>query len=160
MENHLLSQGVEEAHFWHSPEDEFSADLLTTHGYTFRKQRVFMLSILNLLQLLGALVPLFERRLKGIPSWRGVVQIKTPLQEGFLRIENEAVRAEEKGKPDVEVLMPQEVLSKVLSGVLGFWEAYLKGLLSVRPRLTPEIKSVLEMLFPKAPWTHPADDLW
>ena len=160
MENHLLSQGIKEAHCWLSPEDAFSAHFLTVNGYRFTEQRVFMLSILDLPKLLEALVPLFERRLKGSACWKGAMRIKTPLQEGLLRTEDEAVRAEEKGKPDVEVLMSQEILAKVLSGVLGFWEAYLEGFLSVRPRMTPEMKFLLETLFPKAPWTHPADDLW
>ncbi len=160
MENHLFSQGIEEAHCWLSPEDAFSAHFLAVNGYRFTEKRVFMLSILDLPKLLETLVPLFGRRLKGSACWKGTMRIKTPLQEGFLRIEDEAVRVEEKGKPDMEVLMSQEVLAKVLSGVPGFWEAYLEGLLSVRPGLTPELKSLLDTLFPKVPWTHPADDLW
>lgn len=56
--------------------------------------------------------------------------------------------------------MPQEVLVRVLSGVLSPWEAYLEGLVSVRPGMTPRLRAVLTTLFPETPWFHPADDLW
>lgn len=158
LENHLLSQGID-ARIWASPRDAFSARLLTADGYAFREGRVFMVSILDLPKLLDALTPLFERRLKGDPLWRGVIRVQTPLQEGFLRI-GERVSAEEEGRPDAEAHAPQEVLVRMLSGVLTPWEAYLEGLLTVAPRMTPEIRSLLTTLFPETPWYHPADDLW
>ncbi len=118
-----------------------------------------MVSILDLPGLLNALCPLLSRRLAGASPWRGVIRVETPLQEGFLRI-GEGVSVEEKGGPDVEVLAPQEVLVRILAGVLTPWEAYLEGLLSVRPEMTPEARSLLTALFPETPWFHPADDLW
>ncbi|OGG55512.1 MAG: hypothetical protein A3F84_29700 [Candidatus Handelsmanbacteria bacterium RIFCSPLOWO2_12_FULL_64_10] len=159
LENHLLSQGVEEAHFWLSPKDAFSAHLLFANGYTFRARRVFMLSILDLPQLLGVLLPLFDRRLKGGPPWKGVIGIQTPVQGHSLRI-GEGVSLEERGRPDAEVAMPQEVLVRLVSGALGFREAYLEGLLTVEPEMMPGIDALLETLFPEVPWHHPADDLW
>lgn len=159
LENHLLSRGMEEAHLWMSPRDAFSTDLLTEEGYRFREQRVFMLSILDLPKLLSALVPLLDRRLGGNSPWRGVMRIKTPVQEGFIRVD-ERVSVEERGRPDAEVLMPQEVLARVLSGVLTPWEAYLEGLLTTEPEMTAEMRSLLTTLFPEVPWFHPADDLW
>lgn len=158
LENHLLAQGID-ARIWAPPMDTFSAGLLTAEGYAFRESRVFMVSILDLPRLLDALTPLFDRRLKGDPPWRGVIRVQTPLQEGFLRVD-EGVRVEEKGTPDAEVLAPQEVLVRVLAGVLTPWEAYLEGLLSVRPGMTPEMRALLTALFPETPWYHPADDLW
>ncbi|RKY65643.1 MAG: hypothetical protein DRQ08_05225 [Candidatus Latescibacterota bacterium] len=158
LEDHLISRGVEEACFWLSPEDEFSADLLTANGYKFKEQRVFKLCILDLQKLLGKLVPIFGRRLEKGPSWKGVIRLGTPVQEGFLRVDG-GVEVEEGGKPDLEVLMPQEMMTKVISGVVDFWEAYLEGLATVRP-MKPEVASLLEALFPRVPWHHPADDLW
>lgn len=158
LENHLLGRGID-ARIWAPPRDAFSAQFLADEGYAFRESRVFMVSILDLPGLFDALCPLLSRRLAGAPSWRGVVRVKTPLQEGFLRI-GEGVSAEERGRPDAEVLAPQEVLVRMLAGVLTPWEAYLEGLLSVRPGMTPEMRSFLTALFPETPWFHPADDLW
>lgn len=118
-----------------------------------------MLSILDLPQLLGVLLPLFDRRLKGGPPWKGVIGIQTPVQGHSLRI-GEGVSLEERGRPDAEVAMPQEVLVRLVSGALGFREAYLEGLLTVEPEMMPGIDALLETLFPEVPWHHPADDLW
>jgi GNAT superfamily N-acetyltransferase len=158
LENHLLDRGID-ARIWAPPGDLFAKALLAADGYAFREARVFMVSVLDLPGLLDALCPLLSRRLAGASPWRGVIRVETPTQEGFLRI-GEGASAEERGRPDVEVLAPQEVLVRMLAGVLTPWEAYLEGLLSVAPGMTPEVRSFLTALFPETPWFHPADDLW
>ncbi|NOY08122.1 MAG: GNAT family N-acetyltransferase [Spirochaetes bacterium] len=163
IENHLLSQGIGEAHFWLSPQDRFSADLLTSNGYRFREQRVFMLSILDLPHFIRALTPLLNRRLKsrlkGKPCWNGILHIKSTFQECFLKIDN-GVDVKDSGNADAELLIPQDSLVRIVSGVLDFWDAYLEGLITVKPGMNPGLKSLFERLFPLVPWFHPADDLW
>lgn len=158
LENHLLNRGLD-ARIWAPPGDAFSRRFLTAEGYAFREARGFMIAILNLPKLLGDLIPLFNKRLKEVPAWQGILRIATPLQEGFLNIADR-VSVVEKGTPDAEMNMPQEVLVRALCGVLAPWEAYLEGLLAVRPGMTPELRSLLTALFPETPWYHPADDLW
>jgi GNAT superfamily N-acetyltransferase len=159
LEAHLLSREIGEACFWLPPGDPFASAWFAAKGYGFRDQRVFLLSILDLPGLLGELLPLMERRLGETPPWRGVLRIRTPLQRGALRIE-ERVSVVKKGRADAEIRAPREVLARLVSGVLAPWEAYLEGLLSVEPGMTPELRSLLETLFPRTPWFHPADDLW
>lgn len=159
LEEHLLSRGVDVAHFWLSPRDGFSAELLAEEGYGFTEQRVFKVCILDLRRLLDELVPLFNLRLKDAPRWKGVIRLHTPLQEGFLSVD-EVVSVEEGGAADVTVSMPQEVLVRILCGAVDPWEAYLEGLLSVDPKADERVMSVLKALFPAVPWHHPADDLW
>jgi GNAT superfamily N-acetyltransferase len=159
LENHLVSQGIEEAHFWLSPQDEFSTALLTANGYKFSEQRVFMLSILDLPLLLSSLLPLFYRRIKENPSWKGVIGIKTPFQEGFLKIDGK-VSVVQGEKADAELILSRETLTRLISGAIGLWDSYLEGLISVKPRMSPELKSLLEKIFPQVPLFHPADDLW
>jgi len=159
LENHLLSRGVDVAHFWLSPQDEFSAELLVEEGYRFTEQRVLKVCILDLGGLLDALVPLFNLRLKGAPRWKGVIRLRTPVQEGLLRVDD-VVSVEERGTADVKVFMPQDVLVRILCGAVAPWEAYLEGLLSVEPKVDERVMSILNALFPSVPWHHPADDLW
>lgn len=159
LEDHLASKGVEEVGFWLSPQDDFSYELLTSEGYRFKEQRVFMLCILDLPGLLRELTPLLERRLEGGPSWKGVMRICTPVQECFLRLDG-GVEVEEEGRPDLEVSMPQDIMTKVISGTIDFWEAYLEGFVTLSSKVSSEVRDLLETLFPKVPWHHPADDLW
>lgn len=158
-EAHLLSRGIEKAHFWASPDDRFTSGLLVRNGYTYAEMRVFMLSILDLQGLLEALLPLFRRRAGGGLPWRGAVKFEASGQQGALAV-GDGVDVTEGEEFDVEVATLHGVMERVMAGVLSPWEAYLEGLLTVRPGMTPEIRALLETLFPKAPVFHPADDMW
>ena len=118
-----------------------------------------MFSILDLPLLLSSLLPLFNRRIKENPSWEGVIGLKTPYQEGFLRIDGNVSVAQGE-KVDAELILSQETLTRLISGALALWDAYLEGLISVKPRMSAELKSLLESIFPQVPLFHPADDLW
>ena len=159
LENHHIAQGRDEAHFWLSIADDFSAYLLLGDGYRFREMRVFMVNILDLSKLLGQMTALFEQRLKGKSDFKGLISIETPTQKGLLRID-EKVSVEKQGQPDAILSLSQEVLTRVVAGVPGFWDAYLQGMLSVKPRMTEQVRDVFDLLFPDVPWHHPADDMW
>lgn len=159
LEEHLLSIGEKEAHFWLSPVDEFSAELLLSEGYRFTEQRVFKVCILDLRKLLDALTPLFNMRVERAPRWEGVIQLRTPTCQASLRVKGD-VSVEEGGKADVALFMPQDVLVRMLCGVVDTKEAFLEGVLSVEPKMDETMMAVLNSLFPKVPWHHPADDLW
>ena len=158
-EEHLLSMNVRDAHFWVSPQDDFMADLLIRHGYTYADMRVFMLHILNLPKLLTALLPLFNRRLTEGASWRGVLKFTTPLHRALLQVDKK-VEVKQSDGFDIEVLTDERSLARILCGALHPGEAYDEDLLTVKPKMTSEIGSLLGTLFPETPHFHPADDLW
>ena len=159
LERRMASQGLDESRLWASPADAFSADLAVRNGYAFSEQRVFMLRILDLPALLGELLPLFNCRAADPLPWQGVLGLETPLQQACL-IVSEAIAVDASADPCVSLTMSQPILTKLLSGTLSAWEAYLLGELGVTPGMTPDLKSTLERLFPATPAFHPADDMW
>jgi GNAT superfamily N-acetyltransferase len=159
LETHLFEGGKADLGMWVPDDGGPIATLLAQSGYRFNEMRVFMLSILDLPGLLKALLPLFNKRIDGQESWQGGLVIRTPSQQSGLNV-GEALRVYDGSAPDAEILLPQDVLVKMLSGLMPAREAYLDGLLDVQPRMTPDLGALLNTLFPQVPMFHPADDLW
>ncbi|MDA0745844.1 MAG: GNAT family N-acetyltransferase [bacterium] len=159
MEAHLVSRGIEKAQFRISDADVFSANLLARNGYAYSEMRVFMLAVLDLSGLLNELLPLFKKRLGEGAPWTGMLKLSAPGHEGLLCVEDKIVVGGGSAC-DAEVIFEKGVLEKVLSGVLEPWDAYLENVLTVKPGMSSEIRRLLEMLFPRVPVVHPADDMW
>lgn len=157
LEEHLLSKAISEARFLTSPHDRFLRPFLEERGYVTRPYRVFMLSITDLPKLIAALKPLLERRL-GRPTWRGSIRLKTPSQICAFTVYDGISIIEPSENVDLEVVTSDIELTRILSGVLDPFEAYLEASLDVKPSLTKASNETLRRLFPLVPYYHPRED--
>jgi len=168
LENHLASKGLKDVSIWGASSDYEISRLLICNGYVRRGSRVFMLNILRLPALLKDLAPLFERRIKASNlEWRGAITLEYPSQAATLTVTADGEvsvsegRAGDSTQPSsIKVEASREALTRILSGVLPVWEAYVQGMLNVKPPLNEESRRILDTLFPTVPYFHPVDDWW
>lgn len=160
--SHIASKGLDDVTLWAASEDAEISHFLACNGYQKREDRVFMVNILNLLKLLEELNPLFRSRIdKTNLEWQGTVKLKTPSQIATLTI-GDGISVE--GKPvsnaSIEVVTSKEALTEVITGIIPIWEAYVCGMISVKPVFDQRSLKVLDTLFPAIPHFHPVDDWW
>ena len=162
LEEHMATLGMREAIFWPSPMDDFHYHLLLCSGYRKGPLRTFMLRIVNLPSLISELSHLFRMRLIGAhpPMDPYVIYIKAPTHAACLTIKDGSIgiSAEPYEKPNVTIKLTYSALHLMLTGIIGFFEAYLLGKLNVKPPLKDEVREFLDKLFPEVVWYHPVDD--
>lgn len=158
LEAHHLRYDRSLCHVWASQKDLFMQNFLTGNGYTFHEARVFMLHIIDLPKLLHQLSTLFQNRLVK-SSWVGALKLTTPDHLAVLKIED-SVTVTADTKADIEIQTDTSTLCRLLAGALHPRDAYLENLLTVTPRYTEQIDTLLTDLFPPLNHIHPADDLW
>jgi len=165
LENHLASKGLNNVSIWAASQDVEVSRLLLCSSYTKSESRVFMLNILNLSALLRRLEPLLGSRVKTSNlEWRGAVKLESPSQAATLAVDGGASVSDSPTEgsvegPSIRVEASREALIRILSGVLPVWEAYVQGMINVKPSDDESLK-VLDTLFPATPYYHPVDDWW
>jgi len=166
LENHLASKGLKNVSIWAASSDLEISRLLVCNGYTKSESRVFMLNILRFPALLKELTSLLESRVEASNlEWQGTVTLESPSQAATLVIDGGVSVSEGQDEGSVrgssiKVEASREALTRMVSGVLPVWEAYVQGMLNVKPPLDRESLEVLETLFPATPYFHPVDDWW
>jgi len=133
----------------------FLGELLRSEGYVPGDSRVFKVSILDLGGLLQALRPALERRVHAgeAPEWSGRLGIQSGGDAGEVEV----------GKPgDCKLVIsgPKPTITQILYGALSAWEAYLRGLIHVTPKVDDQTGALLRSLLPRIPYCHPMDEWW
>ena len=148
------SVGEEDLHFWATECEDFPVRLLRNRGYRPTASRVFMFNILSLQRLLDELRDLFRNRAAGLDPRElpAEIEIVYPGERAKLELGGQAEAIRMEG--------PRAVVTRVVCGMLPAWEAYLMGLVDIRPGVEPHVRRACHELLPSTPFHHPVNDWW
>ncbi len=140
--------------FWATDPEDFPVRLLCNRGYRLVASRVFKFNILSLQKLLDQLGELFRRRASVLEPSDLPVRISLSYQEqrGVLQLGGQG--------GEIELAAPRHVVTRVLCGTFSAWDAYLRGLMHIRPTVDERVHQALEALLPSIPYQHPVNDWW
>ena len=156
LESRLAAAGTAQLKLSVAEHEPFLADLFESEGYRTMRYRAVHLHVLDLDALLQALRPAFARRLREsqVPDWSGTVSVGSEARCGAVAL------GEDPEIQEIALSVTEPILTQVLCGTLSAWEAYLRGLLDVRPRPFGLVAATLQALLPAVPFCHPIDEWW
>ena len=146
--------GEEGLCFWATDCEDFPVRLLRNRGYELTRSRVFKFNIVSLQRFLVQLGEVFRRRAAGLDASELPASIE-------LLCDGETEKLDPGGLGGRLVLQAsREVVTNVVCGMYSAWDAYLRGVMEVRPSVEPQVRRVLEALLPAVPFQHPVNDWW
>lgn len=156
LEARLADRECELSVFSVTDDEPFLRELLRSEGYTPGDSRVFKINILDLGGLLHALRPALDRRVRcgEVPEWSGILEVQVGDDTGEVEVGGTT------GGRKLVVSGPKPTVTQILYGTLSGWEAYLRGLIDVTPKVDDETEAALRALLPRIPYHHPMDEWW
>ncbi len=146
--------GETELTFSISEGDQPLVHLLWARGYRPAPACVFQFKILDLPGLLNLLRPMFEERATALDKsvLAEAITLTWGEQSGTLGLGGSGAA--------LDLVGSRELLTQIVCGMISAWEGYLRGGLTLRPKLGPEVAQALQALLPEVPYHHPASDRW